>query len=255
MRGARHDLLAHPVDVVGDLGNQDDVRAPRHTGVQRDESRLATHHFHHHDAVMALGRGVQLVDRLERGVDGRVEAERGDGAADVVVDRLRNADDLHALGAELVGDVERSVAADGDDRVDPENPRVLDQFIGAVDIHMAAIRLLSGIEERVAPVGGAKDRPAEMRDAAHRILGERHDLVFAEQSGEAALDAKDIPAAVDGREHGGTNDRVETRSVAATGGKGNAHSEGRETVVRTGCNVRWVGTPQGRAGPTDVTSR
>ena len=120
---------------------------------------------------------------------------------------------------------------------------------------MAAIRLLPGIAERVAPVGRAEDRPAEMRDTAHRILGERHDLVFSEQSGEAALYAKDIPAAVDGREYGGTNDRVETRGVSAAGGKGNAHSEGRDTVVRTVCVARGAVTPEGRAAPSDDTSR
>ena len=51
---------------------------------------------------------------------------------DVVVDRLRHADDLHALVAEALGDRQRAVAADRDHRVDAERLRAGDQLVGAV---------------------------------------------------------------------------------------------------------------------------
>ena len=92
-RIALADLLADLVDVVRNLRNQDDVGGAGEAAVQRDEPGVAAHHLHHDHAVVALGGGVQLVDRLDRRIDRRVEPERGDRAADVVVDRLRHADD------------------------------------------------------------------------------------------------------------------------------------------------------------------
>src|SRR5204863_4196049 len=41
----------------------------------------------YHDAFVTLGRGVELVDRVGGGLDRGIEAERRDGATDVVVDR------------------------------------------------------------------------------------------------------------------------------------------------------------------------
>ena len=50
------------------------------------------------DAVVRLGGGVQPVDRLHRDVDRGVEAEGEVGGAEVVVDRLRHADDVARRG-------------------------------------------------------------------------------------------------------------------------------------------------------------
>ena len=59
------------------------------------------------------------VDRLGRDVDGGVEAEGVVGAVEVVVDRLRHADDRQVvLGEEPRRDAERVLAADRDERVD-----------------------------------------------------------------------------------------------------------------------------------------
>ena len=53
-----------------------------------------------------------------RDVDGGVEAEGEVGAGQVVVDRLRYADDVHAEVGELGRDAQRVLAADRDQRVD-----------------------------------------------------------------------------------------------------------------------------------------
>src|SRR5438876_457477 len=58
---------------------------------------------------------MDLVDRVGGGLDRGVEPEGRHRAADVVVDRLRNADDRDALLAEQsLRDAQRAVAADGD---------------------------------------------------------------------------------------------------------------------------------------------
>jgi hypothetical protein len=71
----------------------------------------------------------EVLELLRHDVDGGEEAEREVDAAVVVVDRLRQVDDLDAarpLGqvllvlVEEVGRLERVVAADGDQRVDLE---------------------------------------------------------------------------------------------------------------------------------------
>src|SRR5713101_5472281 len=46
------------------LRNQDDVGAAGDTRLQRDPTRIASHDFHHHDAVVRLGRSVNLVHRV-----------------------------------------------------------------------------------------------------------------------------------------------------------------------------------------------
>ena len=66
-----------------------------------------------------LGGGVQPVDRVGRDLHRGVEPERHLGRREVVVDRLRHADDADAVAAELRGDAERVLAADRDQRVDP----------------------------------------------------------------------------------------------------------------------------------------
>ena len=59
-----------------------------------------------------------------------------------------------------------------------------------------------------APVGRAEDRSAEVRYSAHSRRRHRDDFLFPEQTGVAFLYAQDFPAAVDRREHRGTNHRV-----------------------------------------------
>ena len=114
MREPAADLL----DVERRLGHEDHVGAAREPRVRRDPTGVATHHLHDHHAVVTLRRGVQPVDRVGRDLHGGVEAEGEVGRRQVVVDRLRHTDDLHAVTRKLVRDAERVFAADRDDRVD-----------------------------------------------------------------------------------------------------------------------------------------
>ena len=80
---------------------------------------MAAHHLHDQVAVVALRGGVQAVDRLGGDLHRCVEAERLVGAAEVVVDRLRDPDDREAeIRVELRGRAQRVLAADGDQAVE-----------------------------------------------------------------------------------------------------------------------------------------
>ena len=92
------------------------------------------------------------VDRLGGDVDGGVEAEGVVGAVQVVVDRLRDADDGQAvLGVELRGDAERVLAADRDERVE--------LLEGLADAFDAALELVGvrprGADDRAAAAAGS----------------------------------------------------------------------------------------------------
>jgi 6-phosphofructokinase 1 len=100
-------------------------------GVERVKATLAEQRI---DALIAIGGEDTL------GVASKLSAEGVVGRPEVVVDRLRHADDLHALPVQPVGDAERVLAADRDQPVDaglgqvggqPLQPSLLLQRIGA----------------------------------------------------------------------------------------------------------------------------
>ena len=94
------DVGADLLDVERALRDEDHVGAAGEARVQRDPARVAAHHLDDQRPVMALGRGVQPVDRLHGDVHRRIEAEGEVGRAEVVVDRLGHPDDGNALLAE-----------------------------------------------------------------------------------------------------------------------------------------------------------
>ena len=96
-RVAAPQLLADLLDVEGALGDEDRVGAAGDPGVGRDPAGVAAHHLDDHHAVVGLGGRVQPVDRVGDDLDGGLEAEGHLGAAEIVVDRLRHADDGHAV--------------------------------------------------------------------------------------------------------------------------------------------------------------
>ena len=97
--------------------------------VERDPAGVPAHHLDDHDAVVRLGGRVQAVDRLGRDRDRGVEPERVVGAVEVVVDRLRDADDREAvLRVQLRGDAERVLAADRDERVELSRSKFASTF-------------------------------------------------------------------------------------------------------------------------------
>ena len=125
-------VLAHRVDVEGPFGDQDEVGAAGEAGGQREPSGMASHHLDEHHPVVALGGGVEPVDRVGGGLHGGVEPERDVGRAEVVVDRLRDADGGEALLAQGVRDAEGVLAADDDERVHVLARQALEHGVRAV---------------------------------------------------------------------------------------------------------------------------
>ena len=104
-------------DVERDLWDQNRVGAAGDARVQRNPPGVAPHHLDDQDPLVRFGRRVQPIDRVGRERDRGIEPETVRRADDVVVDRLRHADDRHPHPAELVRDGQRAVAADRDQRI------------------------------------------------------------------------------------------------------------------------------------------
>ncbi len=178
--------------------------------MHRDPAGVATHHLDDHDPVVRLRRRVQPVDRLRRDRDGGVEAERVIGAGEVVVDRLRDADDgKAALGVEARSDSERVLPSDCDERVELAVGEVLQHALDAV-LDLERIR-----------AARADDRPAAGQDPRDlprpELLEQRLD-----QSAPALAHGDDVPAGRVGPPHDCADDRVEPGAVAPAGENANA---------------------------------
>jgi hypothetical protein len=185
--------------------------------VQGDPAGVAPHDLDHHDPFVGAGGGVQLVDRVGRGHDGGVEAERGQRRGEVVVDGLRHADHRHAQLGEARGEPEAAVATDRDQHVEPETPEALHHPVRHVVVAQFLAMHLDRVAERIAAVRRAEDGPAERGDARHPLGREPHDLAGVEQPRVAGLDAVHLPVAAGGGEGHGLDDRVQAGRIAATG--------------------------------------
>jgi hypothetical protein len=210
---ARRDQVADLLDVERHLGDQDDVRAAGHPGVQRDPARVPPHHLDDQRAVVRLGGGVQAVDRLAGDVDRGVEAEGEVGAGQVVVDRLRYADDIDAEVGQPGRHAERVLAADRDQRVDRALGQVvLDPLDAALD------------RERVR-AARAEDGPAAREDPPHLGDAELHGHTL-EGTLPAVAEADELePVDGDALAHHRADHRVQPRTVAAAGEDSDAHAD------------------------------
>src|SRR5688500_14306426 len=147
----RCDLLADLRYVVRNLGNQNYVGRCRNSRMESYESRVAAHHLDHHHSIMALRGRVKLVDRFDCRVDCRVETERRDRTAHIVVDRLRDSNDFHPLVNELLRDRERAVSADCNERIDAVFPGILDHILGPVALGVDPLRTDSRVSGSISP--------------------------------------------------------------------------------------------------------
>ena len=170
--------------------------------------------------------GEQPVDALRGEVDRTVEAERRRRLLQIVVDGLGYADQTQPRLVQVAGYRHRSVAADGDQRVDAVLLEVAEQLLGSVHLDPGAVVLLHRVGDRVAAVGGADDRATLVNDAANSVTGQLDQptvgvLVRKQQPVEAVADPDHIPVAVSCRQGGRADDSVESRRVTAAG----AHSD------------------------------
>ncbi len=200
------------------FGDEYHVRAAREPAVGRYPARVAAHHLDDHHAVVRLRGRVQAVYGLHDGVDSRVEAEGEVRAVEVVVNRLRYADEVESV---LVPHVARgaqgSFAAADDERV-----------------HSYALPSLKYAPRKVVAVvrvcaRGAEDRAAAREYARDGEAVERPPVVFDEPA-PAVLYAEDFRALLQHRAaHDGAYDRVEAGAVAASRHDSDTQTHSRKT--------------------------
>ncbi len=197
-------------DAVGDFLEVDRLlRDEDHVGAARDAARdcdppgMASHDLDHHHAVVRLGRRVQPVDRLRRDRNGGVESEGVVGAGEVVVDRLRDADDRErVLAVEAGRDAQRVLSADRDERVEPAVGEVLQHLVDP------AVEL-----ERVG-TGRADDRASAGQDSRDRLRAEIAEIPVDEAA--PAFERRDgVPPSRIGCADDRADHRVQSGAIAA----------------------------------------
>ena len=166
-----------PHDLVGDLGilkgylrDENHIGAACKPAVERDPARMASHHFEHHDALVAGGCRVQSVQRVRHAGDSGVEAKRHRGGFEIVVDSLGHADDGDALFVQLQRGGKGSVAPDRDESGEPE---LIESLLGLVDDFLRNHRPLSGgdLGHKMTAVCRSENGSAKMHDSGGNSCG------------------------------------------------------------------------------------
>ena len=210
----------------------DVLDADHEAGLARDGGAVgepaggAAHGLGEEVALGRLGVGEEIPDLAGEGLDGGEVAEGEVDAEVVVVDRLgdvHHGDPPGALGQvslehlELVGGLERVVAADGDERVDLQ--RRERRVHGAERAGLLLVAEVGGAVHEPAGVGpgGAEQDAAAVPGAAEALVGEA-DVVLPlaerpvgavlHQVGIAVEDADDLDPLLEERGGGGGDDGV-----------------------------------------------
>ena len=205
------DLGRDLVDVERLLGDEDLGGTAGHTRVHRDPTGVAAHHLADENAVVRLGRRVQTVDGVGRDLHGGVKTERDLSGRQVVVDRLRDSDDLHALLREPVRDAEGVVAPDGDESVDVV---LLQRLSDGLDAAFDLVRVGARRTQNGSALG--QDAATELDvERAGEVLGQALPTVTESDEAVAVLDFASA-------DHGPDNG-IEPRAVATAGQHSNSH--------------------------------
>ena len=146
-----HDL----VDVIGDLGEQDHVRAASDARVQRKPAHLVAHDLDDENTAVRAGRCMDLVDSRSGNVDCRLEAEGHLRSPEVIVNGLGKGDHIQAFLAEQVGCLGGAVSAAHDQAVQLQ--LVIGLFHGLYLVDAVLVRNADGLEGAAAC---AQDRAA-----------------------------------------------------------------------------------------------
>ena len=121
--------------------------------------------------MVTLRRRVQPVECLGGGGDCRIEADRLGRAADVVIDRLGDADDRDAELVEPMRDREATLSSDDDQCVEPETLERRDERCAVVAwFGIAEIGMLK--PERIRAVGRTENGPAADEQTANVVQAE-----------------------------------------------------------------------------------
>ena len=204
------------LEVPVDLREEDDVAPAGDAGMEGNPSGMPPHHLEDHHPLMAGSGGVEPIEGVGGGRHGRIEAEGEGRGAEIVVDRLRDADDGHARLVELLGDRQRAVTADAHQAADPQLLEGRRRRLEKLRVDRYPV-VLPHQRRESAGVRGTEDRPPLGEDIRHERRIERHPgdrvdepLVTTEEA--EALIAEAISAL-----HHRADDGVEARAIPASG--------------------------------------
>src|SRR6185436_622982 len=110
-------------------------------------------------------------------------------------------------------DAERAVAADHDERAEPELLDIFDAARGVIGDVLAAAGLW--IREWIAAIGRAEDRAADAKDPGHLAQRQNARALGVDQAVKAVFDADAFNAREGGRFDHGPNHGVQPGGVAA----------------------------------------
>ncbi len=188
------------------------MRSRCDAGVQGDPPDVATHDLGDHAPLVGVARRAKAVHRIGGDVHGGVEPERVVGGAQVVVDRLGDAEDVDTVLPKAVGRGERAFTADGQDAVDA---RILER---PSDVLGSAARSLIGVGAT-----RAEDRAADLRQTLHVVAREREE-VPVDDATPSVTDADEVESVCRrALEDHAADDRVQTGAIAAAGEDADSH--------------------------------
>ncbi len=184
--GALGERIAHLVQIVRDLRQEDDVCAACNAGIQRQPAGLVAHDLDDHDAAVAGGGGMNAVDDVGGDVNCGMEAEGHVRAPDVVVNRLGQTDDIESLFGEQVRGLVRAVAAQTDQTVQ------LGLFIGLLHrFDLVDLVLADDAHLGEGGAAGTQNGAAQGQDAGEVALLHLAVVAF-DQAGIAILNTDDF---------------------------------------------------------------
>ncbi len=207
------DLVDHLLDVIGNLGNQDNVGAAGHTGIQGQPSYLVAHNFHNEDSAVGSRRGVDVVNGIRGNVYSALEAEGHVCSPQVIVNGLGQGDDIQPFLAQQVGGLMSAVAAQNDQAVQLQLVIILLHCLYLVQ--PVLVRLLNGLEGRT---GCSQHGAALCQDAGEVFSGEHLELAVdqAPVAIQEAVDLHLLSAVVQGL-YNASHRRIQGLAIPAAG--------------------------------------
>ena len=168
---------------VRDLRDDDDVRARGDARVQRQPAGLVAHDLDDEHARVGKGGRMDGVDDLRGNVHRRLEAEGQLRPPQVVVDGLGQRDDVHAVLAQQVRSLVRTVAAENDQAV---KSGLFHRFQHFIQLCLLAV-LLGALHLLERLTRGAEDGAAE-RQNVRKVVRLHLMVVSLDQAAVAVAD-------------------------------------------------------------------
>src|SRR6267143_58979 len=168
-------------DLDSVLGDHAPIGGACHRRQQRGEAGVAAEDLDHEKALVRTRRRAQAVRELDRPRHAGAEADAVVGPEDVVVHRLRNGDDIHALVVQPFAVAERVVAPDRNQDVDADVLEILEHIFGdVVDLLLIAGEVWGqpGVRQMTRPhARRMEEGAARAAGAVDDRLGQFEDVV------------------------------------------------------------------------------